>query len=66
HTIWLKTIYSLADVDLQKAKKLIEEARDMADEEGLVQLAEKINQQQSKLSSQLIQWNEFIQKQDII
>ena len=66
HTIWLKTIYSLADVDLNKAKELIEEARDMADEEGLVQLAEKINQQQSKLYNQLLQWNEFIQKQDII
>ncbi|MCE7749330.1 MAG: hypothetical protein GPJ51_13150, partial [Candidatus Heimdallarchaeota archaeon] len=66
HTIWLKTIYSLADVDLKKAKTLIEEARDMADEEGLVQLAEKINQQQSKIYNQLLQWNEFIQKQDII
>jgi hypothetical protein len=38
----------------------------MADEEGLVQLAEKINQQQSKIYNQLLQWNEFIQKQDII
>ncbi len=66
NTIWLKTIYSLADVDLKKAKTLIEEARDMADEEGLVQLAEKINQQQSRLQNQLLQWNEFIQKQDII
>lgn len=66
HTIWLKTIYSLADVDLKKAKALIEEARDMADEEGLVQLAEKINRQQLKLYNQLLHWNEFIQKQDII
>jgi tetratricopeptide (TPR) repeat protein len=66
HTIWLKTIYSLADVDLKKAKALIDEARDMADEEGLVLLAEKINRQQSKLYNQLFQWNEFIQKQDII
>ncbi len=66
HTIWLKTIYSLADVDLKKAKALIEEARDMADEEGLVQLAEKINRQQSKFYSQLLRWNEFIQKQDIV
>jgi len=66
HTIWLKAIYSLADVDLQKVKTLIEEARDLADEEGLVQLAEKINQQQTKLYNQLLQWNEFIQTQDII
>lgn len=66
HTIWLKTIYSLADVDLKKARALIEEARDMADEEGLVQFAEKINQQQSRLYNQLLHWNEFIQKQDII
>ena len=66
NTIWLKTIYSLADVDLKKAKALIEEVRDMADEEGLVQFAEKINQQQSKLYNQLLQWNEFIQKQDMI
>ncbi len=66
HTIWLKTVYSLADVDLKKAKALIEEARDMAGEEGLIQLAEKINQQQSKLYNHLLQWNEFIQKQDII
>ncbi len=65
-TIWLKTIYSLADSDLRKVKTLIEEARDMADEEGLVQLAEKINQQQSRLYNQLLQWNEFIQKQDIV
>ena len=66
HTIWLKTIYSLADADLKKAKALIEEIRDMADEEGLIQLAEKINRQQSKLYNQLLHWNEFIQKQDII
>jgi tetratricopeptide (TPR) repeat protein len=65
-TIWLKTIYSLADADLQKVKTLIEEARDLADEEGLVQLSEKINLQHSRLYKQLLQWNEFIQKQDII
>ena len=46
----------------QKAKELLVKARDMADEEGLFRLAEKITHQQGELITRIDHWDEFIKK----
>jgi tetratricopeptide (TPR) repeat protein len=61
-TMWLKAQYSIVDIDFQKAKELLLEARDMADEEGLIRLAEKITHQQGKFLERIDRWDEFIKK----
>ncbi|MHA1355363.1 MAG: hypothetical protein ACTSXA_08985 [Candidatus Heimdallarchaeota archaeon] len=61
-TLWLKAQYSIVDIDIQKAKELLSKARDMADEEGLILLAEKIIQQQGQLNERIDKWDEFIRK----
>lgn len=61
-TLWLKAQYSIVDLDIQKAKNLLTEARDMADEEGLILLAEKITHQQGNMFERMGKWDEFIRK----
>jgi len=61
-TLWLKTQFSIVNIDIQKTKDLLLEARNMADEEGLLRLAEKITQQQGELIVRMDRWDEFIRK----
>jgi len=61
-TLWLKAQFSIVEIDIQKAKKLLVQARDMADEEGLLGLAEKITRQQGELITRIDHWDEFIKK----
>ncbi|NHJ03870.1 MAG: hypothetical protein EAX90_03540 [Candidatus Heimdallarchaeota archaeon] len=61
-TLWLKAQYSIVDLDIQKAKQLLTEARDMANEEGLILLAEKITQQQGNMFERMEKWDNFIRK----
>ena len=61
-TLWLKAQFSIVEIDIQKAKELLVKARDMADEEGLLRLAEKITQQQGELITRIDHWDEFIKK----
>ncbi|NPE09329.1 MAG: hypothetical protein GNW80_13670 [Asgard group archaeon] len=61
-TLWLKAQFSIVEIDIQKAKKLLVQARDMADEEGLIKLAEKITRQQGELIARIDHWDEFIRK----
>ncbi|MHA1308932.1 MAG: tetratricopeptide repeat protein [Candidatus Heimdallarchaeota archaeon] len=61
-TLWLKAQFSIADIDIQKAKELLTKAREMADEEGLILLAEKIIQQQGQLNDRIDKWDGFIRK----
>ena len=61
-TLWLKAQYSIVDLDIQKARQLLTEARDMADEEGLILLAEKITQQQGHMFERMEKWDDFIRK----
>ena len=61
-THWLKAQKSLVELDFQKAKTLLEKSRKIADEEGMLRLAEKLTQQQEKLLGQLSQWDDFIRK----
>ncbi|NHJ38448.1 MAG: hypothetical protein FK731_00340 [Asgard group archaeon] len=55
-TLWLKAQYSLADIDLEKAKVLLEKIRNMADEEGLINLAEKITLRNQDIITRIDQW----------
>lgn len=61
-TLWLKAQFSIVDIDIQKAKYLLLQARDMADDEGLLRLAEKITRQQGELITRIDNWDEFIKK----
>jgi len=61
-THWLKAQKSMVEIDLQKAKALLDNTRKIADEEGMLRLAEKLTQQQEKLLGQLSQWDDFIRK----
>ncbi|NHK31661.1 MAG: hypothetical protein FK730_09940 [Asgard group archaeon] len=61
-TMWLKAQYSIADIDFHKAKDLLLDARNMADEEGLTRLAEKITKHQVKFLERIDQWDDFIKR----
>jgi tetratricopeptide (TPR) repeat protein len=60
--LWLKAQHSLVELDIQKARNLLQESRKIADEKGLFRLAEKLTQQQELLMEQLSQWDGFIRK----
>jgi len=61
-THWLKAQNSMVELDFQKAKTLLNNARQIADAKGLYRLAEKMSQQQERLLGQLSQWDDFIRK----
>jgi len=61
-THWLKAQKSMVELDFQKAKTLLDDTRNIADEKGLYKLAEKLTQQQAKLLGQLSEWDDFIRK----
>ncbi|MCG3254348.1 MAG: tetratricopeptide repeat protein, partial [Candidatus Heimdallarchaeota archaeon] len=61
-THWLKAQKSMVEIDLQKAKTLLESTRKIADDEGMYRLAEKFTQQQEQLLRQMSQWDDFIRK----
>ncbi len=61
-TLWLKAQFSLADLDIQNARNLLLETRNLADEKGLFKLAEKMSQQQERLLGQVTIWDDFIRK----
>ena len=61
-THWLKAQKSMVELDFQKAKTLLDNTREIADDKGLYRLAEKLTQQQERLLGQLSQWDDFIRK----
>ncbi len=61
-TLWLKAQNSKIEIDLQKAKNLLENTRKVADEAGMIRLAENMTYQQEKLLKQLSQWDDFIRQ----
>ncbi len=61
-TLWLKAQFSMTDLDIQSARNLLLETRELADQEGLIRLAEKMIQQQERLLGQLSHWDDFIRK----
>jgi len=61
-TLWLQAQHSKADINIQNARRLLHEARDLADSHGLIKLSSKINSQNEKMLDQLENWDNFIRK----
>jgi len=61
-TLWLQAQHSKLDINIQNARRLLQEARDLADSHGLIKLASKITTQNDKMLDQLENWDEFIRK----
>ncbi|MHA1212459.1 MAG: tetratricopeptide repeat protein [Candidatus Heimdallarchaeota archaeon] len=61
-TLWLLAQHSKLDINIQNARKLLQEARDLADSHGLAKLASKISNQNEKMLEKLENWDEFIRK----
>jgi hypothetical protein len=59
-TLWLKAQYSLAEIDLEKANELLLKTRNMADEEGLMKLAEKITLHHGEMIARIDQWAQMV------
>ena len=53
---------TLLDINIQNARRLLQEARELAESHGLVKLATKITTQNEKMLDQLENWDEFIRK----
>ncbi|MFW9852268.1 MAG: hypothetical protein ACFFDS_04965 [Candidatus Thorarchaeota archaeon] len=56
-TIWLRAQHSTQETNLIQAEDLLEEAKEIAKNEGLIRLVEKLTNQQEKLQNQIIRWN---------
>ncbi|HUU77407.1 MAG TPA: tetratricopeptide repeat protein [candidate division Zixibacteria bacterium] len=61
-TLWLQAQHSKLDINIQNARRLLQEARELAESHGLVKLATKISNQNEKMLDQLENWDEFIRK----
>ncbi|NHJ03871.1 MAG: tetratricopeptide repeat protein [Candidatus Heimdallarchaeota archaeon] len=61
-TLWLQAQHSKLDINIQNARRLLQEARELAESHGLVKLATKITNQNEKMLDQLENWDEFIRK----
>lgn len=61
-TLWLQAQHSKLDINIQNARRLLQEARELAESHGLVKLASKITTQNDKMLDQLENWDEFIRK----
>jgi tetratricopeptide (TPR) repeat protein len=59
-TLWLKAQYSMVEIDLEKANNLLHRTRDMADEEGLFKLAEKLTLHHGEIITRIDQWAEIV------
>ena len=61
-TLWLKAQHSKVDINIQNARRLLQEAQDLAESHGLNKLAIKITTQNEKMLEKLENWDEFIRK----
>ncbi|MFX0209660.1 MAG: hypothetical protein ACFFDT_27010, partial [Candidatus Hodarchaeota archaeon] len=61
-TYWLQAQLALVELDLKKARSLLNEAQLLADENGLDRLAQKISSEYDTLLDHLNQWDELIEK----
>lgn len=61
-TLWLLAQHSKVDINVQNARKLLQEARELAESHGLARLASKIHTQNEKMLEKLESWDEFIRK----
>ena len=61
-TYWFQSQLALVDLELDKAKELLEKAQRIAEEKGLRRLAMHISSDHDALLDQLKQWEEYITK----
>jgi tetratricopeptide (TPR) repeat protein len=61
-SLWLQGQHSKLDVNIQNARRLLHEARDLADSHGLLKLASKITTQYDGMLEKLENWDGFIRK----
>jgi tetratricopeptide (TPR) repeat protein len=62
-TYLLQSKLALLELNLERAQLLLTQASILADERGLVQLAEKAKNEQATLSNQLSQWEKFVEQE---
>jgi tetratricopeptide (TPR) repeat protein len=61
-SLWLQAQHSKLDINIQNARRLLQEARDLADSHGLMKLASKITTQYDIMLEKLVNWDDFIKK----
>ncbi|MBD3189252.1 MAG: tetratricopeptide repeat protein [Candidatus Heimdallarchaeota archaeon] len=59
-TLWLKAQFSMVKLDMQKAKELLEQTKQIASESGLIRLASEISLEYDLLLQKLEEWDTFI------
>lgn len=65
-TYWLQAQVALIELDLTKARILLTKAQKIADNKGLIQLAQRISDEHDKFLDQINQWEDLIQKDSSI
>lgn len=61
-SLWLQGQHSKLEINIQNARRLLHEARDLADSHGLIKLASKITTQYDGMLEKLENWDGFIRK----
>ena len=61
-TYWLQSQMALVDLDLEKARELLNKAQEIAEKKGLRKLAINISSDHDSLLDQLSDWESFIDK----
>lgn len=61
-SLWLQAQHSKLDINIQNARRLLQEARELANSHGLIKLASKITTQYDKMLEKFENWDEFIRK----
>jgi tetratricopeptide (TPR) repeat protein len=61
-TLWLQAQHAKVDINIQNAKRLLQEAEELANSYGLLRLSKKIGSQNDKMLEKLETWDEFIRK----
>jgi tetratricopeptide (TPR) repeat protein len=61
-TYWLKSQIALVDLDLEKARELLNKAQEIAERKGLRKLAISISSDHDSLLNQLSEWENLINK----
>jgi tetratricopeptide (TPR) repeat protein len=60
--LWLQAQHTKMEINMQNARRLLQEAHELAESHGLNKLAAKITNQNDKMLEKLENWDEFIRK----
>ena len=61
-SLWLQAQHTKVEIDIQNARRLLQEAIDLADSYGLVKLTSRITTQYDNMLEKLENWDGFIRK----